>query len=909
MSTCKTNAVKNIRKKFYILFITFTMFFSVLSCITVADEDRPDLIIYFTNPNDLDSAVEDDDITVNVTVENIGAGNISGDAEIEVGLFIDDNIDPISTNITSKISSSGTFDYLNLYWTAEVGNHSLKIKVDYNNQTTESDELNNEDIKLINVEEGPPKIEIIDDQLYISDNIRFGEMTYINVSVKNIGGNTSSKISAELNIEEDDFKQTKSKTDGLQRDEIHNFSFEWTPGHFGNHTILIKVKHGNDVHDQTDPINRYVEPYRLKWWNSNWHYRRIIGLNGKCNYSENVNFTKLLQDLNLHSKTFEHNTIRIVEYGFNGQIIDETISYNFSEVSNFDNKTNAKGVLTWMVTESFESSEEKYFGIYFDVKENNERSRNPRDETNDMISSEFEISYNGSTEGWWYEIIVPINDIYPLNVPITLEVTTTAKAINLTANFEWDESDQGEFYFESDDRIRWIKSLNFTEEGKWTIDIDTKDNAGYSPEDTKIHNFRILAMPDLEVVEIILPSDNIYEGEPVNIHAVINNTGYADAKNYEVSLYLSQDDIDWDDSNLIKDTIKVDVDIDESKEVKLVWAPAIYGDSQYDGKWNVGILIHTNSTNRDSNENNNQLDEKLNVVEPEKNKPVIQILELTDPQERRMPVTITAKVTDESGIKDVNISITDPEDTNYFESMNKLENNRYEFVFEETQILGEYNFSIIAVDDSFYHKVSILNETFEIIEDQTPPTISYFGVYPSVQLKGNGVKISCITTDLSGVKSVKVTITYPDNHSETKKMVNSSNDEKYVFSQTYELLGKYIFYITSEDSLGNTKKTDNKEFWITNDINDTDNDGMPDWWEERYGLNPYDPTDAEQDNDGDGYTNVAEYKNGFNPLKSNSLLQQMAHKLKENWLYFIASCIMFILIVSLSIYGIRRQKK
>jgi len=51
---------------------------------------------------------------------------------------------------------------------------------------------------------------------------------------------------------------------------------------------------------------------------------------------------------------------------------------------------------------------------------------------------------------------------------------------------------------------------------------------------------------------------------------------------------------------------------------------------------------------------------------------------------------------------------------------------------------------------------------------------------------------------------------------------------------------------------------------------DSDNDGMPDWWEQKFarlGLNPSDPSDAIKDCNGDGYTNIEKYINGIDPKK------------------------------------------
>ena len=48
---------------------------------------------------------------------------------------------------------------------------------------------------------------------------------------------------------------------------------------------------------------------------------------------------------------------------------------------------------------------------------------------------------------------------------------------------------------------------------------------------------------------------------------------------------------------------------------------------------------------------------------------------------------------------------------------------------------------------------------------------------------------------------------------------------------------------------------------------DSDNDGMPDEWEKRFGLNPDDMSDGPKDADADGYTNVEEWLNGTDPTQ------------------------------------------
>ena len=51
----------------------------------------------------------------------------------------------------------------------------------------------------------------------------------------------------------------------------------------------------------------------------------------------------------------------------------------------------------------------------------------------------------------------------------------------------------------------------------------------------------------------------------------------------------------------------------------------------------------------------------------------------------------------------------------------------------------------------------------------------------------------------------------------------------------------------------------------SNNLIDTDADGMPDYWELQYGLNPQNPSDSNSDQDSDGLTALIEYSNNSIP--------------------------------------------
>jgi hypothetical protein len=865
--------------------------------------------------------------------------------------------------------------------------------------------------------EGNEGVNLLINNITLPSEVFIDEELKIPVEIINNGPNNTSagKIHVFVNIEDRNISYNFSSSI-LESGEAIIINVSWNANLLGYQNLNFSIKYNDTLYDY-EHKQILVKPYHVEWWNQNWHYRTFIMANGSGNTRRFFNFTKIALDLNLQSNSFfENDTIRIIQYNQNGEILEDPVvkKFNFNESECFNNNSNATGYLEWNLTGD---NSVKYYYVYFDFI-NNTGQRRSLEETRLVNLSDDIYFFEEVTisEGWWNEIKYPVNESYfAYNTSLDFIVDTVAKAENVSVRIKINDVEK--YFFDLTDKnynISWIyENLKLNETGNWLLEVLCKDSVGFISYSNVlfyvnivdlnisfskdfsvdiIHVKDVLELPfivssvNASVFDVVLSfyvnneffgkkTFDIDEREPIenislrwisdvsfewipyvsgvfDLEVVLdfeNNSIETNESNNNISFQI--DVFDWSDlkissltasdstvkkyDNVTFTAIVQNIGKVSSEKYKVCFyvkktsEQFEYNDPIYcennNSKLKKGekeVITYEMSFDQvgvyyfgveviplkglDSNEGNNRYVSSTFLNVYEKDSPLIKNVETKDVMIGKTSL-VSAKVTDESGLKKVIINIFNPDGEKVVsnESMIYKGDNTFLYNFRNTNEIGKYSFIITAVDNSFVNNIANETGIFNVTADTVFPNIDFFDVKPGLQLLEKNVLFYCSVYDNLEIGEIKIYIVTPSGEIEKYNMSKSEDTGNYIYEMSFKSIGFYESYVVVKDTSMNTVESEKISFWITSDLDDTDNDGMPDWWENKYGLNPMDRSDAKKDKDDDGYSNLEEFKMGTNPER-DFFVQNALFRVKDGFALIAVAVFMLIFLLLLSIIGFRR---
>jgi hypothetical protein len=195
------------------------------------------------------------------------------------------------------------------------------------------------------------------------------------------------------------------------------------------------------------------------------------------------------------------------------------------------------------------------------------------------------------------------------------------------------------------------------------------------------------------------------------------------------------------------------------------------------------------------------------ITPPDTTPPVISsISDSPDPQISGGVVDFEAVVSDDVGVDNVQITITDPLGNNIgsFPMAFDAPSGKWRYS-SSFSYLGTYTYTINAEDTSSNSASS--SGSFEIIKapDTTPPMISSIADSPDPQTSGGTVYFEAIVKDDEGLSGVSIEIFDPSGNSlGVSQMTFHGPTGKWMYNSAFTGAGTYTYTITAIDTSGNT---------------------------------------------------------------------------------------------------------